>query len=171
MRQRSRSWDLGPGSVLEPVCEGSHTTARAQSTLGWLAITAHQRQPDLDDHVTNRLDRHPEMAAALCDELLQRAKIDARLDNHAPRARAGFNVVKLQGSVRSGGAPAFRYRDKSVGAEPDVGMLGSEVPVHHDRAELDLQPPAKRHAFASIGSQVHEKPSDALGSSIHVERR
>ena len=85
------------------------------------------------------------------------------------RARAGFIVVKLQESVRSGGAPAFRHRNESVGTEADVGMLGREVSVHHDRAELDLQPPARRHAFASVGSQVHEEPFHAFGSGIHVQ--
>jgi hypothetical protein len=50
-------------------------------------------------------------------------------------------------------------------------MLGGEVPVYHDRAELDLQLPPKRHALASVGGEVYEEPLDALGSSIDVERR
>src|SRR5688500_4771855 len=48
-------------------------------------------------------------------------------------------------------------------------MLGHEVSVHHNRAELDLQPSAKRQALASVGSQVHEKPFYAFGSNGHVQ--
>src|SRR5688572_16253429 len=110
------------------------------------------------------------MAAALSDEFLQRPEIDPRLVSEALRARSGFTFLKMQESVCSGGAPAFRDRHERVGTEADVGVLGCEVSIHHDRAELDLQLPAKRHAFASVGSQVYEQPSDAFGTSIHVER-
>ena len=55
-------------------------------------------------------------------------------------------------------------------AKADVGMLGREVSVDDDGAELDLQPPTIRHAFACRRSQVHEEPLHAFGSSVNVQR-
>jgi hypothetical protein len=62
-------------SAVEPSPAGSHTDPGRQRVLGRLPVSRLQRQPDLDHHVPERVSRHPEMTAALADELLQRAEI------------------------------------------------------------------------------------------------
>jgi hypothetical protein len=80
----------------------------------------------------------------------------------------GVSLLPSLGS-RCGSDP--RDRDQCVQAQPDVGVLGGEMTIDHDRAEIDSQPPAGRHAFTSIAGQIHEQSLDAFGLDVDSEWR
>src|SRR5687767_7645908 len=109
------------------------------------------------------------MAAALAHELLKRPEVHARSFRGSPTRRR--LAISLLESVLFRGVSDFGDRDQGVKPEADVGVLGGEMTIDDDPAELDSEPPARWHAFTAVAGQIHEEPLDPFDGDIDVERR
>ena len=87
--------------MLEPLSEGSNTTAKGQCASQRLAVRAHERQPNLDYHVANGLDCHPEMAAAGLEANFERSAVEYRLgaERHTVGGRLKPNSIEARFTV------------------------------------------------------------------------
>src|SRR5262249_50221114 len=117
------------------------------------------------------LRRHPQMPAAVANELEQRTEVDARLFGDRSRD-VRFEELSAVTSrrFRRHLAALFGDGDESVGARTDVRILRNEAAVHRDPRNLDLQPAAERHPLASVARHVHQHALDPLHGYIDDDR-
>src|SRR6266511_1812308 len=103
------------------------------------------------------------MPAAVVHQALDDREIDAWLLRGSP-VRASW------GCVASPRTLGLCHRDERMHAHSHIGMLGDEMSIDDDGAELDLQATAGWHGLPPIAGEIHQQPLYPFGREVDHQR-